>query len=189
MATKTKTRSKTRPKAKSKTESRPVGRPKLHDDAALTDKIVTLEGKGLKLGEIAEKLNITTNKVQMLRLIRDLRPKDRIKGTEEEVAAAIAEARDVRNEAWAVIIARTGMSMGKVKRLYTAHTGNVANQGYSVVSRRSGASEVSTNGNGNGNGASAKAKPKAKTTADRKRPAAKRKPAARRSRKAAANPS
>lgn len=127
---KTKTKSKAKPSPKAKREALAT------NDADLLKQALALREDGLTLQQIATKLKVTTNKVGFLFLCDSIRPKDRIKGTPEEVAAAIVHQRDVEHHSWAMLMARTGFSQGKVKKIYAETTGKSANQGYSVVSSR-----------------------------------------------------
>lgn len=103
-------------------------------NSSLREKAVKLRDKGTKIGDIAEALSTTTNKVQMLLLVADMKPKDRIKGHDPELIVA---ARDEQNQSWAHIAARSGDdSIGKVKRVYSEATGRDANQGYAAVQAR-----------------------------------------------------
>ncbi len=127
---------KSAPKSKAKAAAKAapaVDRTALND--SLREKAVKLRDKGTKIGDIAVQLSTTTNKVQMLLLVADMRPKDRIKGHDPEL---IVEARDEKLQSWAQIAARAGDdSIGKVKRIYSEATGRDANQGYDTVSARS----------------------------------------------------
>lgn len=131
--TKTTSKKSTKAKAKTAKAAKPaVDRTALND--SLREKAVKLRDKGTKIGDIAEALSTTTNKVQMLLLVADMKPKDRIKGHDPELIVA---ARDEQNQSWAQIAARSGDdSIGKVKRVYSEATGRDANQGYAAVQAR-----------------------------------------------------
>lgn len=124
------------PKTKTKSQTKAKREALATNDADLLKQALLLRDAGLTLQQMATKLKVTTNKVGFLFLCDSVRPKDRIKGTDEEIAAAIVHQRDVEHHSWAMLMARTGFSQGKVKKIYSETTGKSANQGYSVVSSR-----------------------------------------------------
>lgn len=90
----------------------------------LADKIVEARNEGQKWEEIAATFGTSTGRAMLLHMEATVKPKDRIKGTEEEVAAKIAEARDEERQSWGQIMARTGLAETKCRNLYEQATGN-----------------------------------------------------------------
>jgi hypothetical protein len=92
---------------------------KRHDDAALTKKILALRSKDKKWADIGDQLGITPGKAQFLAMVSEVKPKDRIKFTDDEdLADKVVCARDDDLLSWGLIAARSGVSEGKIKRLY-----------------------------------------------------------------------
>lgn len=90
-----------------------------HNDEALTKKVIALRDKDKKWSEIGEQLGITPGKAQFLVMVSEVKPKDRIKfADDEELGEKIVEQRDEHLVSWGLIAARSGVSEGKIKRLY-----------------------------------------------------------------------
>lgn len=104
------------PKGKGKSKAKGRGK---HDDAALTTKVLALRAKDKKWSEIGEQLGITPGKAQFLVMCSEVKPKDKIKFTsDEELGEKVVAARDEELLSWGLIAARSGVSEGKIKRLY-----------------------------------------------------------------------
>lgn len=90
-----------------------------HDDEALTKKVLAGRAKDKKWSDIGEELGITPGKAQFLVMVSEVKPKDKIKFTsDEELAEKVIAARDTDLLSWGLIAARSGVSEGKIKRLY-----------------------------------------------------------------------
>lgn len=111
-----------------------------HDREALMPQVVELRDEG-ELGweELASQLGIDPGLARLLYMTAKVKPKDRIKGDEDEVAAGIVEARDELQQAWGLIAARARLPESKVRRIYKETTGNSDQQGYKVVQERAAA--------------------------------------------------
>lgn len=121
------------PKGKSKSKGRKT------DTEALTKKVLALRAKDKKWSEIGEQLGITPGKAQFLVMCSEVKPKDRIKFTsDEELAEKVVAARDEQLLSWGQIAARSGVSEGKIKRLYEEGGGTGVQN---VASARKGDSE------------------------------------------------
>lgn len=150
MATKTKKRKGTKGKAKAKRtagkktaakktaakKTKSAGRKPKHDRKELGKQVDALIKEGLAWNEIALQLGVDAGTARFAHDVFKVKPKDRITGTDAEIAKAIVAARDDENQAWGKIMARSGLGMGKVKAIYQEASGNSANQGYKVVQRR-----------------------------------------------------
>lgn len=137
------------PKGKSKSK----GRTK-HNDEALTKKVLAARDKGKKWSEIGEALGITPGKAQFLAMCSEVKPKDKIKFTsDEDLAAKVVKARDKDLLSWGLIAARSGVSEGKIKRLYAEHGGTGVQN---VASARKG-DDTPAKSKGKGKGRKAKA--------------------------------
>lgn len=102
------------PKGKGKSKGRAR-----HNDEALTKKVLALRAKDKKWADIGEQLGITPGKAQFLVMVSEVKPKDRIKFTDDEdLGAKVVVARDDDLLSWGLIAARSGVSEGKIKRLY-----------------------------------------------------------------------
>ena len=75
--------------------------------------------------EIAAKLKESdSNKVWFTYLCATVKPADRIKTDDEQaLAKAIVKARNVDQQSWPQIMARSGLTQGKVRSIYTEATG------------------------------------------------------------------
>ena len=86
-------------------------------------KVVPLrEEQELKWGDIATELSCTPGKAMQAYMIHTVKPKDRIKGTDEEISSAVVAARD-EGASWGILIARTGLTEGALRNIYTEETG------------------------------------------------------------------
>lgn len=92
-------------------------------DIDLTERVLELRSQDKTWDEIADKLKITPGKAQFLKMCSDVKPKDRIKGTDDEIAAGIVAARNDDEQSWGRIAARAGLPEGKVKKLYESASG------------------------------------------------------------------
>lgn len=116
-------------------------------------RIEKLRDQGKTWSEIAEKLKMTPGRAQFLLLAANVKPKDRIKFTDDaDLAKKIVEARDKDSLSWPVIAARTGVTEGRVKDIYRR-----VKAGGPIDGRRKKATKTKTT--------KAKAKPKAKAKA------------------------
>lgn len=104
-------------------------------DAELTTKVVEMRQKDKKWSEIGKALSITPGKAQFLAMVAAVKPKDRIKGTDAEVAKSIVAARDKDKQSWGQIAARAGIAEGRVKKIYEETSGKSAS-GSNVASLR-----------------------------------------------------
>lgn len=92
----------------------------------LGDKIVEMrnEDPPRKWEEIAGELGTSTGRAMLLYMESTVRPKDRIRGAnDEELGKKIAAARDEDRLSWGQIMARTGLSETKCRKLYEDATG------------------------------------------------------------------
>jgi hypothetical protein len=144
MATKSKS---TKKKATSKKAPAPAkakkdksGESREERKARLTAALVELiNDEGKTINSAADALGIDPATANWLYTVASVKPKDRIKGSDEEVAARIVELRDVENTPWHHIAARAGLSISKTKAIYTETTGEDANQGHIAAQRRAAA--------------------------------------------------
>jgi hypothetical protein len=134
------------------------------DVEALKERIVELRDGGSKWEEISTEVGIAANRAMFLYMQAGVKPKDRIKGKDDdELGDAIANARDVDKLSWGQIMARSGLGEARCRSLYEKATGK------------------STKGNRIGKGGRypagvtppERATPKAKAKAEPKAPAAK----------------
>lgn len=117
MATKTKV------KSKSKGSEDPAA-DRAAEREELRNKVRSLREDGTKWEEIATTLGMSTGKAMLLYMEATTRPKDRIKGkTDEELGAAIVEARDEQLLSWGQISARSGLPETRCRKLYEEATG------------------------------------------------------------------
>lgn len=91
-------------------------------DLELAPKIKAARDAGKSWDEIKDELGVDQPKGQVLIKMAALRPKDRIKFTDDDESNAtlVVEARDEQELSWADIAVRAGVSMGKVKALYAS---------------------------------------------------------------------
>lgn len=99
-------------------------------------RVAELREEGANWTDICEELSIDGGTARFALQCFQVRPKDRIKGDDESIAAGIVAARDEQLCGWGEIMARSGLGMGTVKRIYTDATGNEANQGHHVAQAR-----------------------------------------------------
>lgn len=92
--------------------------------AELTPQIVEARESGEKWNEIAERLGIAEGLAMQLFNNDQVKPKDRIKGDEDEVAAGIVSARNDDQQSWGLIAARAGMPESRVRKIYRDTTGD-----------------------------------------------------------------
>lgn len=82
------------------------------------------DDQGMKFQEIADDLRITPGKVHFLYACATVKPKDRIKWSDDDdLAAKIVDARDDDELSWGLISARAGVPESRVRKLYTDTTG------------------------------------------------------------------
>jgi hypothetical protein len=122
-------------------------------EAKHAEQVKKLVDGGASIAEAAKKVGIATGLAKRLYNKAAVNPKDRIVGSDKEVAKKIAVLRDKENVPWPVIRARTGMSPKQMRDLYEDATGK---------SWRDSGAAASTNGK-----PKAKSAAKAKTTAKR----------------------
>lgn len=116
-----KTAAKKTASAKSATRSTAVDRKA--EDLKMTEKLKSYQDKGLSLKDASDKLGIRPAKARRLLQVSGVRPKDKIVGTDKDVAAKIKKARDDEGVSWGVLRARTGMTTRKVKAMYASAGG------------------------------------------------------------------
>lgn len=105
-----------------KTKAKPKQR--RHDDEALRPRVVEMRRQGQKWNAIAAELKVTEGKAQLLLMQASVKPKDRIKGrTDKELAARIVKARDEQALSWGQIVARSGLTQPRARKLYADATG------------------------------------------------------------------
>lgn len=69
--------------------------------------------------EIGESLKMTAGRAQFILLVSQVRPKDKIKFTDDaDLAKKIVHARDKDKLSWPVIAARSNVTEGRVKDIY-----------------------------------------------------------------------
>jgi len=91
----------------------------------LGETIVELREDGAKWEEIAGEVGTSTGRAMLIYFEATVKPKDRIKGAnDEELGEKIATARDDDRLSWGQIMARTGLSETKCRKLYEEATGN-----------------------------------------------------------------
>lgn len=91
----------------------------------LGETIVELREGGAKWEEIAGEVGTSTGRAMLIYFEATVKPKDRIKGAnDEELGEKIAAARDDDKLSWGQIMARTGLSETKCRKLYEEATGN-----------------------------------------------------------------
>ena len=138
--TTTKTKAKaTKPKsaAKKAAPKKADGPTRAEKRQALLENVMSLvDGDGLSFDEAAKKLGVNRSTVIDLHVIGSVKPKDRIKGSEEEVAAEIVRQRDEENVAWHVISARAGITKTQARAIYEETSGSDSRQGMAVMTRR-----------------------------------------------------
>lgn len=93
--------------------------------AELGETIVELREGGAKWEEIAGEVGTSTGRAMLIYFEATVKPKDKIKGAnDEELGEKIAAARDEDKLSWGQIMARTGLSETKCRKLYEEATGN-----------------------------------------------------------------
>ncbi len=88
----------------------------------LGEKISKLRADGVKWGEISDEVGLPQGKAMFALMCFEVKPKDRILGDEEAVAKGIIAARE-EGLSWGIIAARCEMGEGKVKDLFSEHSG------------------------------------------------------------------
>jgi hypothetical protein len=131
MATATKKAAAKKPATKPKAEE--SEKDTAAEDAALTARVLEMRDEEEKnWAEIADELEIQPGKAMFLHMAAHVSPKDRIKGTDEEISAKIVELRngdpdnDVKGLSWGQLMARSGLSEGKVRKIYEDASGTPA---------------------------------------------------------------
>lgn len=133
MATATKARS-TAKKATAKPKPAPEPEEEVSPKAArqarnaeLMAQVVDMRADGKKWEEIAEELDIKPGKAMFLEMQAQVTPKTRITWKDDdELAEKVVAARDDELLSWGQIAARTGLSEGKLKRLFGTAVGERA---------------------------------------------------------------
>lgn len=90
---------------------------KLAKDSRDKDRAERMQGRGKSVKEIAETLDTTPARIRKLLREASVNPKDKMVGTDAEVAKQIVKARDA-GDSWPSIRVRTGMSGAKIRKLY-----------------------------------------------------------------------
>lgn len=109
-------------------------------DLQVQAKVAELRAKGKSWTEVCEAFKVSTGnkgRLELAYFYSLVKPKDRIKGDDDEVASAIVEARE-DNQPWGLIAARCGMPEGKVRKLFESASGKSA-KGLNVASKRKAA--------------------------------------------------
>lgn len=84
-------------------------------------RIEKMREQGKSWNEIAEKMKMTPGRAQFILTASQVRPKDRIKYTKDDLEDAgkkIVAARDKQKMPWPLISARIGLTEGRVKDIY-----------------------------------------------------------------------
>lgn len=124
---------KTAPKAKAKSAPAPTAQSRENvqaENERLTKVLMTGLASGKSLSDMATELGRPAGKLALLKMIAEVAPADRITGTDAAVAKAIVKARNA-GQSWGLIMARTGLAEGSVRKIYTDSTGE-ATQGLRV---------------------------------------------------------
>jgi hypothetical protein len=109
--------------ASAKTTTRSSAVDRKAEDLKLTEKLKSYQDKGLSLKDASEKLGIRPAKARRLLQTSSVRPKDKIVGTDKDVASKIKKARDDEGVSWGVLRARTGLTTRKIKAMYASAGG------------------------------------------------------------------
>ncbi len=169
MATKTKKKSSTKKKAVAKKAAATTESSRTrHDREALMPQVVELRDSGLGWEKIASELGIDPGLARLLWMTATVKPKDRIKGDEDEVAAGIVEARDEDKNSWGLIAARARLPESKVRKIYEETTGESHQQGYKVVQERTAAKATAKGEGKKGKASSSNKAKKAAVSKNRK---------------------
>jgi len=141
---------------------------KLAKDSRDKDRAERMKARGKSIKEIAEALSTPPARVRKLLREASVNPKDKIVGTDAEVAKQIVKLRDA-GDSWPSIRVRTGMSGAKIRSLYAeaggkAGPGRAKKAATAKPTRKSGAARKA---------AASKAKPKAAARSKRSAPKAK----------------
>lgn len=91
----------------------------------LGETIVELREGGAKWEEIAGEVGTSTGRAMLIYFEATVKPKDKIKGADdEELGEKIVAARDEDKLSWGQIMARTGFSETRCRKLYEEASGN-----------------------------------------------------------------
>lgn len=107
-----------------------------HDREALMPEIVELRDAGHGWEKIAKDVGVDPGLARLLYMTAKVKPKDRIKGDDETVAAGIVAARQEDHNSWGLIAARTRLPESKVRGIYRETTGLSDKEGYAAVQAR-----------------------------------------------------
>lgn len=100
-------------------------------------KVAELRSNGKSWTEVAAALKTTIGnkgRLELAYFYSTVKPKDRIRGTEDEMSAKIVEAREAK-QPWGLIAARCDMAEGSVRKLFEAASGASA-KGQNVAQLR-----------------------------------------------------
>lgn len=139
---------------------------RLESEAAEASELQSLIKGGMTITEAALEAGISRPRARRLVAKASVKPKDRIVGTDEEIGAQIVDLVD--NEGMKLVpdmVARTGMSPGKVRRMYREAGGSGLRSGRPA--KGNGAAKKTA-----AKGTSKKASAKAKSAAPRERKSA-----------------
>ena len=94
-------------------------------DEALAKEIKKLRDSKPKKtwAEVSDKVGEPVARCMLLYEFADVKPSERISGSEAEVGRQIVKARDKEKQSWARIMARTGQTEGFCRRAYEEATG------------------------------------------------------------------
>lgn len=147
-------------------------------DAALGKQIASMRDEGQSWADIADTLEIKPGKAMFLHMCATVKPSEKITFKDDaDLAKKVVAARDKENLSWGTIMARTGLSGGKLRQLYEEASGT------STLGQRIGKGGRPP-GSGNGaagtkpKGAAKKGAARATKTASKKRAGAAKKGAA-----------
>lgn len=79
--------------------------------------------EGMKWGEVAEAMGISSGKAILVYNFATLKPKDKIK---DPTPADVQRFRDVEGLSWGILMARTGLSEGALRSMYEEKAGRSA---------------------------------------------------------------
>lgn len=134
----TKASTKAKPAAKPKAASRAPKAGNIDPrDLETQRKVAELRSNGKSWTEVAAALKTTLGnkgRLELAYFYSTVKPKDRIRGTEDEISVKIVEAREAK-QPWGLIAARCDMAEGAVRKLFEAASGSSA-KGQNVAQLR-----------------------------------------------------
>lgn len=98
------------------------GRRGLDIDPKLARKVAKMRDEGTSFTDIADELEISSGKAQLLNMYARVDEDDRITGTETQVAKQVVKQRDA-GYSWGALMARTGIGEARLRKMYEEQTG------------------------------------------------------------------